>query len=75
MVNSHHLRQFEAVSHLAIASECSDMYMYGRQLLKQKIGYDKAAAVAKRAHKEGTTLKVRIIHKGRLTFWTSECCC
>jgi len=29
-------------------------------LSKQKIGYDKAAAVAKKAHKEGTTLKVRI---------------
>jgi fumarate hydratase class II len=27
----------------------------------QKIGYDNAAAVAKKAHKEGTTLKV-ILH-------------
>ena len=51
------------------------MYMYGHQLLKQKIGYDKAAAVAKKAHKEGTTLKVRIVHKRRLTFWTLDYCC
>lgn len=29
-------------------------------LVFQKIGYDNAAAVAKKAHKEGTTLKVII---------------
>lgn len=28
-------------------------------LVGQKIGYDKAAACAKKAHKEGTTLKAR----------------
>jgi fumarate hydratase class II len=33
----------------------------------QKIGYDNAAAVAKKAHKEGTTLKV-ILH-----FFISVC--
>lgn len=29
-------------------------------LLFQKIGYDNAAAVAKKAHKEGSTLKVML---------------
>ena len=29
-------------------------------IIYQKIGYDKAAAVAKKAHKEGTTLKVKL---------------
>lgn len=28
-------------------------------IIGQKIGYDKAAACAKKAHKEGTTLKAR----------------
>jgi fumarate hydratase class II len=28
----------------------------------QKIGYDNAAAVAKKAHKEGTTLKVILLY-------------
>lgn len=31
---------------------------YLQSFIFQKIGYDKAAAVAKKAHKEGTTLKV-----------------
>ena len=36
--------------------------------LFQKIGYDKAAAVAKTAHKEGTTLKVMISCHTALVF-------
>lgn len=32
-----------------------------RFVLFQKIGYDNAAAVAKKAHKEGNTLKVRMV--------------
>ncbi|OAY75360.1 Fumarate hydratase 2, chloroplastic [Ananas comosus] len=35
--------------------------------LNPKIGYDKAAAVAKKAHKEGTTLKESALNLGVLT--------
>jgi hypothetical protein len=34
--------------------------MFNSPIYTQKIGYDNAAAVAKKAHKEGTTLKVII---------------
>ncbi|KAJ0978548.1 hypothetical protein J5N97_014022 [Dioscorea zingiberensis] len=37
------------------------------KLLHEKIGYDKAAAVAKKAHKEGTTLKNAALDLGVLT--------
>nr|CAD1828519.1 unnamed protein product [Ananas comosus var. bracteatus] len=37
------------------------------KLLHEKIGYDKAAAVAKKAHKEGTTLKEAALSLGVLT--------
>uniref|UniRef100_A0A0E0M6X1 fumarate hydratase n=1 Tax=Oryza punctata TaxID=4537 RepID=A0A0E0M6X1_ORYPU len=37
------------------------------QLLHEKIGYDNAAAVAKKAHKEGTTLKEAALSLGILT--------
>ncbi|KAL0746033.1 hypothetical protein Bca101_101453 [Brassica carinata] len=36
-------------------------------LLYQKIGYDNAAAVAKKAHKEGSTLKEAALKLGVLT--------
>ncbi|PKA58401.1 Fumarate hydratase 2, chloroplastic [Apostasia shenzhenica] len=36
-------------------------------IYEQKIGYDKAAAVAKKAHKEGTTLKQAALNLGVLT--------
>jgi fumarate hydratase class II len=35
--------------------------------LAPKIGYDKAAAVAKRAHKNGTTLKKEVIEAGLIS--------
>lgn len=35
--------------------------------LNPKIGYDKAAAVAKKAHKEGSTLKEAALKLGVLT--------
>jgi fumarate hydratase class II len=35
--------------------------------LNPHIGYDKAAAIAKKAHKEGTTLKAAAIKLGHLT--------
>lgn len=43
-----------------IAKLCTLEYSYSDTLLLllQKIGYDNAAAVAKKAHKEGSTLKV-----------------
>lgn len=37
----------------------SDTKFSNPYLLYQKIGYDNAAAVAKKAHKEGSTLKVK----------------
>ncbi|KAL5720167.1 fumarate hydratase [Ranunculus cassubicifolius] len=37
------------------------------KLLHEKIGYDNAAAVAKKAHKEGTTLKEAALELGVLT--------
>ena len=41
--------------------------MYKRQALNTKIGYDNAAAIAKKAYKEGTTLRQAALDLGLLT--------
>lgn len=55
------------VPNLSRIKENLDKNLMQVTALNRKIGYDKAAAIAKKAHKEGTSLKEAALALGHLT--------